>query len=196
VATACGLATLREIARAGLLRGAVGAHALARRTACTAVAAAAGVPFAGDCEGGMFGFFFHPSLPQNYGTVMSTDQARFNRFFHGMLDRGVYLAPGAVRGRLRQRARTPAPTSRPRCRLPPRRWRSLHEPGQRRARPGDAAAAATSRDPTQTHAHTCGTSHAPAHPRHLRHLHGRPRRHRRARRATASPAATPTSTRR
>ena len=45
----------------------------------------------------MFGFFFAQSaseaLPQNYGQVMATDQPRFNRFFHGMLDRGVYLAP-------------------------------------------------------------------------------------------------------
>ena len=41
----------------------------------------------------MFGFFFSSSLPQNYGVVMATDQPRFNRFFHAMLDRGVYLAP-------------------------------------------------------------------------------------------------------
>jgi glutamate-1-semialdehyde 2,1-aminomutase len=41
----------------------------------------------------MFGFFFHPTLPHDYGTVMGTDKERFNRFFHGMLDRGVYLAP-------------------------------------------------------------------------------------------------------
>ena len=32
-------------------------------------------------------------LPQNYATVMTTDSARFNRFFHGMLDEGVYFAP-------------------------------------------------------------------------------------------------------
>ena len=31
--------------------------------------------------------------PQNYAVVMATDKDRFNRFFHGMLDRGVYLAP-------------------------------------------------------------------------------------------------------
>jgi glutamate-1-semialdehyde 2,1-aminomutase len=41
----------------------------------------------------MFGFFFFDSLPQNYGMVMSTDKERFNRFFHAMLNRGVYLAP-------------------------------------------------------------------------------------------------------
>ena len=30
---------------------------------------------------------------QNYGTVMTTDGARFNALFHGLLDRGVYIAP-------------------------------------------------------------------------------------------------------
>ena len=41
----------------------------------------------------MFGFFLLPQLPQNYATVMRTDGARFNRLFHGLLDRGVYIAP-------------------------------------------------------------------------------------------------------
>jgi glutamate-1-semialdehyde 2,1-aminomutase len=41
----------------------------------------------------MFGFFFAPELPQNYPAVLATDKDRFNRTFHAMLDRGVYLAP-------------------------------------------------------------------------------------------------------
>ena len=96
VATACGLATLREIAKSGYF------DSLAARTkklvdGLTGAARAAGVPMVGDCEGGMFGFFFPRTagegLPQNYATVMATDKERFNRFFHTMLDRGVYLAP-------------------------------------------------------------------------------------------------------
>ena len=92
VATACGLATLREIARPGFF------DALAARTrslvaGLVAAAGEAGVPFCGDSEGGMFGFFFSAALPQKYGDVMATDAARFNRFFHAMLERGVYLAP-------------------------------------------------------------------------------------------------------
>jgi len=92
VATACGLATLREIAKPGFF------DALAARTrtlvdGLTVAASEAGVPFVGECEGGMFGFFFAPELPQNYTTVMATDKERFNRFFHAMLGRGVYLAP-------------------------------------------------------------------------------------------------------
>ena len=92
VATACGLATLREIARPGFF------EALAARTRGLVVglleaAQSAGVAMRADCEGGMFGFFFAAELPQNYGAVMATDKERFNRFFHAMLDRGVYLAP-------------------------------------------------------------------------------------------------------
>jgi glutamate-1-semialdehyde 2,1-aminomutase len=34
-----------------------------------------------------------PELPQNYGAVMKSNSAMFNKFFHGMLDRGVYFAP-------------------------------------------------------------------------------------------------------
>jgi len=51
------------------------------------------VPFATDSQGGMFGFFLMDTLPQNYATVMKTSNSRFNTFFHGMLDRGVYFAP-------------------------------------------------------------------------------------------------------
>jgi len=96
VATACGLATLKEIAKPGFYQ-ALGARTQALVAGLTAAAAEAGVPFVGDSEGGMFGFFFSAQagepLPQNYNVVMATDKQRFNRFFHGMLDRGVYLAP-------------------------------------------------------------------------------------------------------
>jgi glutamate-1-semialdehyde 2,1-aminomutase len=92
VATACGLATLKEISKAGFF------NALAERTrslvqGLTAAAAAEGIDFAADCEGGMFGFFLLPQLPQNYGAVMKSDAPRFGRLFHGLLDRGIYIAP-------------------------------------------------------------------------------------------------------
>ncbi len=92
VATACGLATLKEIAKPGFF------EALSARTSSLVrglegAARDAGVPLVGDSEGGMFGFFFASELPQNYGVVMGTDKERFNRFFHAMLQRGVYLAP-------------------------------------------------------------------------------------------------------
>src|SRR5690606_11842069 len=92
VATACGLATLRIIQRAGFFEN------LAERTRQLAdglvhEAAQAGLPLVSDHEGGMFGFFFNDALPQHYQAVMAHGSARFNRFFHLMLERGVYLAP-------------------------------------------------------------------------------------------------------
>ncbi len=51
------------------------------------------VPFCGDSQGGMFGFFLLSQLPQNYATVMTTDNASFNKFFHAMPSSGVYYAP-------------------------------------------------------------------------------------------------------
>ncbi len=92
VATACGLATLREIQKPGFFED------LARKTqglvsGLQGAADRAGVPFCGDSEGGMFGFFLMDQLPQNYTKVMTTDGGRFNRLFHGLLKRGVYIAP-------------------------------------------------------------------------------------------------------
>ena len=92
VAVACGLATLAEISKPGFYE-ALGTRTRQLVDGLAAEAAAAGVPFVGDCQGGMFGFFFADQLPQNYGQVMATDKDRFNRFFHAMLDGGVYLAP-------------------------------------------------------------------------------------------------------
>ncbi len=92
VATACGLATLREIRKPGFFD----ALTSSTRTLVTGLVEAgreAGVPVVGDSEGGMFGFFFAEKLPQHYAEVLATDKARFNHFFHAMLDRGVYLAP-------------------------------------------------------------------------------------------------------
>jgi glutamate-1-semialdehyde 2,1-aminomutase len=92
VATACGLATLHEIARPGFFE-ALSASTRRLVEALSGAARDTGVALSADSEGGMFGFFFAPALPQHYGAVMRTDGARFNRFFHAMLDRGVYFAP-------------------------------------------------------------------------------------------------------
>ena len=92
VATACGLATLKEIQRPGFYQN-LSATTRSLMQGLQRAADAAGVPFCFDCEGGMFGFFLLPSLPQNYQQVMQTDSARFNRLFHALLDGGVYIAP-------------------------------------------------------------------------------------------------------
>ena len=92
VATACGLATLKEISKPGFF------DRLAARTrelsqGLAAEAASNGIAFSTECEGGMFGFFLLPELPQNYSRVMASDGARFNQLFHGLLERSVYIAP-------------------------------------------------------------------------------------------------------
>ncbi len=92
VATACGLATLRQLQQPGFYE-ILGARTHALVQGLTDAAGKAGVAFCGDSEGGMFGFFLLGSLPQNYGAVMTTDGPAFNRFFHAMLDAGVYYAP-------------------------------------------------------------------------------------------------------
>ena len=92
VATACGLATLRLISVPGFFDD-LGRKTRSLVAGLTAAAHEAGVPFCGDSEGGMFGFFLMADLPQNYARVMTTDGPRFNQLFHGLLDRGVYIAP-------------------------------------------------------------------------------------------------------
>jgi glutamate-1-semialdehyde 2,1-aminomutase len=92
VATACGLATLKEIQKPGFF------DQLAQKTQTLtagwlAAAKANGLPFSVDSEGGMFGFFMFDELPQNYAKVMTTNSQVFNQLFHGLLDNGVYIAP-------------------------------------------------------------------------------------------------------
>ncbi|MGC4060304.1 MAG: glutamate-1-semialdehyde 2,1-aminomutase [Aquabacterium sp.] len=92
VATACGLATLRLIQRPGFFE-ALSASTRSLMDGLCAEAQSAGVELTADCEGGMFGFFFADHLPQHYQAVMAKGTDKFNRFFHLMLDQGVYLAP-------------------------------------------------------------------------------------------------------
>ncbi|MFP4079629.1 MAG: glutamate-1-semialdehyde 2,1-aminomutase [Ectothiorhodospira sp.] len=56
----------------------------------------AGVPMTANHVGGMFGLFFtdQPRVG-NFHQVSQCDTERFGRFFHAMLDKGVYLAPSA-----------------------------------------------------------------------------------------------------
>ena len=61
-----------------------------------AAAADAGIPVAVESEGGMFGMVFTDQGPvRSYEQVAAADVERFKRFFHGMLDKGVYFAPSA-----------------------------------------------------------------------------------------------------
>ena len=92
VAVACGLATLKEIQRPGFYDE-LSAKTSRLVTGLCEAAQDAGVPFCARSQGGMMGLFFLPQLPQGFGDVMKADPVVFARFFNGMLDRGVYLAP-------------------------------------------------------------------------------------------------------
>jgi len=54
-----------------------------------------GVTFSAQSIGGMFGLYFRATPPTSYAEVMTCDKVAFNRFFHEMLNAGVYLAPSA-----------------------------------------------------------------------------------------------------
>jgi len=62
----------------------------------TEKAEAAGIPLVADSRGGMFGLFFtEADSVSSFDQVMECDQERFKKFFHGMLEQGVYMAPSA-----------------------------------------------------------------------------------------------------
>lgn len=95
VAMAAGLKTLELISQEGFY------DVLFRKTdqlmaGLNAVAQKHGIPFTSNHVGSMFGFFFTEEQQiTNYQQVMSCNIERFNRFFHGMLQAGVYLAPAS-----------------------------------------------------------------------------------------------------
>ena len=92
VAVACGLATLKEIQNPGFYE-ALSAKTSRLVSGLQAAAQDAGVDFCARSLGGMMGLFFLKSLPNGFNDVMKADPAVFARFFNGMLERGVYLAP-------------------------------------------------------------------------------------------------------
>ena len=55
-----------------------------------------GIPFTTNQVGGMFGFFFSEEKNiRRFAQVAAGDMDRFRKFYHGMLNEGVYLAPSA-----------------------------------------------------------------------------------------------------
>lgn len=94
VAVAAGLATLKEIDTPEFF----GRLATATRKLTDGLAAAArasGAVFSAQAIGGMFGLYFRATPPLSYAEVMTCDVPAFNRFFHSMLEQGIYLAPSA-----------------------------------------------------------------------------------------------------
>ncbi len=95
IAMSAGLAMLNALSEPGFydkLEGKV-------KTLCQGVQAAAelhGIPFSTNSVGGMFGWFFTESAPvSNYAQATACDISRFQKFYHLMLEEGIYLAPSA-----------------------------------------------------------------------------------------------------
>ena len=95
VAMAAGLATLEQIDAPGFYES-LTAKTKQLINGLAAAAANAGVAMATECEGGMFGLVFTDAESvRSFDQVAAADVERFKKFFHGMLEEGVYLAPSA-----------------------------------------------------------------------------------------------------
>jgi len=92
VAVAAGMTTLKIVQEPGFYAklAATGEKLV---QGLTEAAKEAGIAFCGDAVGGMFGMYFSEQIPASYSEMMAGDKTRFNAFFHGMLDEGVYFAP-------------------------------------------------------------------------------------------------------
>ncbi|MBI2961214.1 MAG: glutamate-1-semialdehyde 2,1-aminomutase [Betaproteobacteria bacterium] len=94
VAVAAGLATLKLVQAEGFYAR-LSATARALTEGLQGAAKKHGVAFSAQAVGGMFGVYFSARAPQSYAEVMGADREAFNRFFHRMLESGVYFAPSA-----------------------------------------------------------------------------------------------------
>lgn len=94
VAVAAGMATLKLVQEPGFYEN-LSKLATRLTIGLTASAKKHGVEFCAQSVGGMFGLYFSQTVPTSYAEVMACDKEAFNRFFHAMLDAGVYLAPSA-----------------------------------------------------------------------------------------------------
>ena len=95
VAMAAGLATLELVSEPGFFAGLSG-NLADLLTGIKQAAEANGVPIATSQAGGMFGLFFTDATSvTSYRQATACDKETFNRFFHGMLENGVYLAPSS-----------------------------------------------------------------------------------------------------
>lgn len=108
VAMAAGLANLNLIKAPGFYQQ-LSAKTTQLVEGLTALAKEAGIAFTTNHVGSMFGFFFTEEAKiTNYQQVMACDIPRFNKFFHAMLEQGVYLAPASYEAGFMSAAHTDA----------------------------------------------------------------------------------------
>jgi len=94
LSVAAGLVTLKKIAAPGFYET-LTAKTKALVEGLAGAAKKRNVPFSAQSVGGMFGVYFSAACPTSYAEVMACDKDAFNRFFHAMLEKGIYLAPSA-----------------------------------------------------------------------------------------------------
>ena len=95
LAMSAGIATLKKVGAPGFF-DALTETTRSLVTGLARAAADAGIPLATESVGGMFGLFFTENdHVSSFAQVMACDSERFSMFFHGMLKRGIYLAPSA-----------------------------------------------------------------------------------------------------
>jgi glutamate-1-semialdehyde 2,1-aminomutase len=93
LAMAAGIATLRALTPQ--LHDRIAARTTRLVEGLRGIAARLDVPFTGGSAGSMWGFFFRAEPVRSFAQAKTSDVARFRRFFHEALARGVYLAPSA-----------------------------------------------------------------------------------------------------
>lgn len=94
VAVAAGLATLKQVQQADFYKN-LGEKTSRLTDGLVTIAKKYGVSFCAQSIGGMFGLYFRNTVPTSFADVMECDKDLFNRFFHAMLNEGVYFAPSA-----------------------------------------------------------------------------------------------------
>jgi len=95
IAVAAGLATLEIISQPGFYED-LTARAKSLTDGLEQLGQSKGIPISTNQVGGMFGVFFtEESKVRTFKQVMDCDVDRFTRYFHAMLERGIYMAPSA-----------------------------------------------------------------------------------------------------
>jgi glutamate-1-semialdehyde 2,1-aminomutase len=94
VAVSAGLTTLKLVQAPGFYEK-LTAQTTKLMEGFKAAAKKAGITFNAQSVGGMFGLYFSENNPTSFAEIMQSDKNAFNKFFHSMLDSGIYLGPSA-----------------------------------------------------------------------------------------------------
>ena len=106
LATAAGIATLEVLSERGTFKQTVAAMTQLG-DGLGEIAREAGIPVYQTQAGSMGCLFFHEGPVRNYADATASDTDRFAKYFHAMLERGVYLAPSQFEAGFTSTAHTP-----------------------------------------------------------------------------------------